>query len=126
MGWEINDHGMKVLFSRDITSIVRTCVLPNVMEFLTLYRLGLPDLNHIIAHPGGAKVLDAYRETLRLSNGKLDVARSILRRYGNMSSPTVLFVLDEFLRSGSIRPGEHGLITALGPGFSSEMLLVRG
>jgi alkylresorcinol/alkylpyrone synthase len=126
MGWEINDQGMKVLFSRDIPSIVRTCVLPNVLEFLSGYGLSLPDLKHIIAHPGGAKVLDAYRETLQLSNGKLDIARSVLRRYGNMSSPTVFFVLDEYLRSGSIRPGDYGLVTALGPGFSSEMLLVRG
>jgi alkylresorcinol/alkylpyrone synthase len=126
MGWDINDHGLKVLFSRDIPAIVRQLVLPALQEFLSSQGLALSDLSHIIAHPGGAKVIEAYEQTLGFAPGKMDRSRDIMRRYGNMSSPTVLFVLEDFLRSGAIGRGENGLITSLGPGFSSEMVLIQG
>jgi alkylresorcinol/alkylpyrone synthase len=126
MGWDINDRGLKVLFSRDIPSIVRSLALPALLEFLTAQGIMLHDLCHIIAHPGGAKVIEAYEQALGLTEGKMDRARSILRRYGNMSSPTVLFVLEDFVRSQAISRGEYGLITALGPGFSAEMMLIQG
>ncbi len=126
MGWEINDRGLKVVFSRDIPSIVRKCLLPNLGVFLEEQGLPLNAIRHLVAHPGGAKVIEAYEETLGLGDGLMSHAREVLRRYGNMSSPTVLFVLREFLRSEEILPSEYGLVTALGPGFSSEMLLIQG
>jgi alkylresorcinol/alkylpyrone synthase len=126
MGWDINDRGLKVLFSRDIPSIVRNLALPALLEFLAAQGITLRDIDHVIAHPGGAKVIEAYEQALGLADGKMDRARSILRRYGNMSSPTVLFVLDEFVKSQAVKSGEYGLITALGPGFSAEMVLVQG
>jgi alkylresorcinol/alkylpyrone synthase len=126
MGWDINDRGLKVLFSRDIPSIVRSLALPAILEFLAAQGFALHDLGHIIAHPGGAKVIEAYEEALDLTEGKMDRARAILRKYGNMSSPTVLFVLEDYLRAQAIRPDEYGLITALGPGFSAEMMLIQG
>jgi alkylresorcinol/alkylpyrone synthase len=126
MGWEINDQGLKVIFSRDIPAIVRTSVLPNILEFLRAHGLSLNAIRHLVAHPGGAKVLEAYEQTLQLTDGQLDHSRNVLRHYGNMSSPTVLFVLKEFLCSGEICAGDYGLVTALGPGFSSEMILIQG
>jgi alkylresorcinol/alkylpyrone synthase len=126
MGWDINSNGLKVLFSRDIPSIVRSLVLPALSEFLADQRIALHDLSHIIAHPGGAKVIEAYEQALGLTNGKMDRARDVLRHYGNMSAPTVLFVLEDFVRSNAVRAGEYGLVTALGPGFSSEMILLQG
>jgi alkylresorcinol/alkylpyrone synthase len=126
MGWDINDRGLKVLFSRDIPSIVRSLALPALLEFLAAQGLGLDDLGHIIAHPGGAKVIEAYEQALGLTDGKMDRARAILRKYGNMSSPTVLFVLEDYVRAQTMRPDEYGLITALGPGFSAEMMLIQG
>jgi alkylresorcinol/alkylpyrone synthase len=126
MGWDINNRGLKVLFSRDIPSIVRNLALPALLEFLTAQGITLHDLRHIIAHPGGAKVIEAYEQALDLADGQMDRARDILRKYGNMSSPTVLFVLEDFVRSQAISRGEYGLITALGPGFSAEMMLIQG
>ncbi len=126
MGWDINEHGLKVLFSRDIPSIVRTLALPALLDFLKGQGITLPDVSHFIAHPGGAKVIEAYEQALSLAEGKMDRARGVLRRYGNMSSPTVLFVLEDFIRSDAIGSGEYGLITALGPGFSAESVLIRG
>jgi alkylresorcinol/alkylpyrone synthase len=126
MGWDVNDNGLKVLFSRDIPSIVRNLVLPALKDFLGACGTSIGELRHIIAHPGGAKVIEAYEQTLDLHDGQMDRARDVLRRYGNMSSPSVLFVLAEFIEAQAIRPGEYGLMTALGPGFSSEMILLQG
>jgi alkylresorcinol/alkylpyrone synthase len=126
MGWEVNDGGLKVLFSRDIPTIVRRAMLPALEEFLTEQDLDLRAVGHVIAHPGGVKVLEAYREVLGLVPEQLTHAYEVLRRYGNMSSATVLFVLGEFVRARTIGDAELGVVTALGPGFSSEMLLVRG
>jgi alkylresorcinol/alkylpyrone synthase len=126
MGWDVNDQGLKVLFSRDIPTIVRNLVLPAIEEFLSGQGLTIRDLQHIIAHPGGAKVIEAYEQALGLADGRMDRARDVLRRYGNMSSPTVLFVLEDFYSGRAIGSGEYGLVTALGPGFSSEMLLIQG
>ena len=126
MGWDINDRGLKVLFSRDIPSIVRGLTLPALLEFLASHGFALHDLEHVIAHPGGVKVIEAYEQALDLTEGKMDRARAILRKYGNMSSPTVLFVLEDYLKAQAIRPDEYGLITALGPGFSAEMMLIQG
>ena len=73
--------------------------------------------------------MNAYEETLNLNNGELDLSRQILREYGNMSSVTVLFVLERHMKdqrgSGVTGNGHLGLITALGPGFSSESVLVK-
>jgi alkylresorcinol/alkylpyrone synthase len=79
-----------------------------------------------VVHPGGAKVLEAYEEALRLEPGSLDLPREVLREYGNMSSVSVIFVLERFLDS-SYPPGsgEYGAISALGPGFSAEHVLFR-
>ncbi len=125
MGWNIVSEGMQVIFSRRIPGIVRKYMAENLQGFLKEHGLGLQDIKHIIAHPGGAKVIEAYEQALNLTNGKMDISRDILRKYGNMSSVTVLFVLNEFLRNGNAAPNDLGIITALGPGFSSESLLVR-
>ncbi|MBZ5494918.1 MAG: type III polyketide synthase [Acidobacteriia bacterium] len=126
MGWDVNDQGLKVLFSRDIPAIVRSLVLPAITAFLATRGIAVHELRHIVAHPGGAKVIEAYEQILGLENGRMKRARDVLSRYGNMSSPTVLFVLEDFLQAGAIHPGEYGLVTALGPGFSSEMILIQG
>lgn len=124
MGWEVVDDGLKVIFSRDIPSIVRREVRPVVEEFLRRWELTPDRVERYIAHPGGPKVLSAYEEALSLKETALSSARSVLRAYGNMSSATVLFVLERELRE---KPGKgaYGLITALGPGFSLELLLIR-
>lgn len=125
MGWEVNDGGLKVIFSRDIPSIVRESVRPNAESFLTEQGLSLGDVRHFVAHPGGTKVMAAYEEAFELSDDALRHAREVLRTSGNMSSPTVLFVLERFLDDDSVRAGDWGLLTALGPGFTSELVLLR-
>ncbi|MCQ6273934.1 type III polyketide synthase [Bacillus sp. V3B] len=123
MGWEVKNKGLYVLFSKDIPAIVEKWLKPNVSDFLQGYQLAIEQMNHFIAHPGGKKVLDAYVESLQLHPSMIELSLEVLRNYGNMSSVTVLIVLKQFLRRGN--PGEWGLCTALGPGFSSELLLLR-
>ena len=124
MGWDFSGSGFHVVFSRDIPSIVKRDVAANVHEFLE--RQQVTAIDHYILHPGGQKVLDAYESSLSIPEDKIEIPKAILRDYGNMSSCTVLYVLDRFLQENRIKPGETGLISALGPGFSSELLLVTG
>lgn len=123
MGWEIKNDGLFVVFSKDIPCIVEKWLKPNVSDFLQKQEVEMKDINHFIAHPGGKKVLDAYVKALELHPSMIDLPLDVLREYGNMSSATVLFVLKRFLQKGT--QGDYGLCTALGPGFSSELLLLR-
>jgi len=126
MGWNFTAHGMQVVFSRAIPAIVREKARRNLDEFLAGHGLSCAEVRHWILHPGGQKVLEAYAQALDLAPDDLAVAREVLCDYGNMSSPTVLFVLEKVLSAGRIKPGETALLTALGPGFSAENVLLAG
>jgi alkylresorcinol/alkylpyrone synthase len=126
MGWDVDGDGLHVVFSRDIPTIVRERARPCLEAFLADHGLSLGRLDHLVAHPGGPKVLAAYAEALGLPLETFRHAREVLRVCGNMSSPTCLFVLERALRAGEIGPGETAVLTALGPGFASELVLMRG
>ena len=126
MGWTVSGRGLHVVFSRDIPAIVRERVRPGIDAFLERHALSLADIDHLVAHPGGAKVLAAYAEALGRPQASFAHAYEILRTHGNMSSPTCLFVLERLLESNGIAAGEHALVSALGPGFSAEYVLARG
>ncbi len=126
MGWTIDAAGLHVVFSRDIPSIVRERVRPSLLCFLESHGLELGALHHLVAHPGGAKVLTAYAEALGLPPAAFRHAREVLRDHGNMSSPSCLFVLERFLDAGEIRAGDNAVVAALGPGFAAEYVLLRG
>ena len=114
------------MFSPDIPSIVHDRVRAPLDAFLAGHDLGLGTLAHLIAHPGGPKVLAAYGEALGLPATAFRHAAAVLRERGNMSSPTCLFVLERALAAGDVGAGESALLAALGPGFASEMVLMRG
>jgi len=125
MGWEVVDAGFKAIFSKDIPTIVKKYVQENIAELLDIHNLSNNDIKHYVFHPGGIKVINSYEESLGLTEGALGHSRKVLRDHGNMSSPTVLYVLKEFLDSGQYSVGDYGLISALGPGFSSEIILFQ-
>ncbi|MEH7117117.1 3-oxoacyl-[acyl-carrier-protein] synthase III C-terminal domain-containing protein [Neobacillus vireti] len=124
MGWDIRNTGLFVIFSRDIPHIIEAWLKPNVMGFLSEQKMELNQINHFIAHPGGKKVLDAYVKSLDIPPVMNDISLEVLKNFGNMSSATVLYVLRRFMEQ-EIPRNEWGLATALGPGFSSELLLLR-
>lgn len=122
MGWDVTDEGLKVVFSKDIPAIVENNLKPDIIEFLSENELNINDIKNFITHPGGIKVIDAYVKSLNIDESGLANTKSILKSYGNMSSATVLYVLDRFIKTG-FHTGS-GLMTSLGPGFSSEMVLL--
>lgn len=124
MGWNIKNSGLHVIFSRSIPTIISTWLGPVVEEFLSEQNIAKEELVHFIAHPGGKKVLRAYEETLQLTEQHTEVSRNVLKRHGNMSSPTVLYVLEQFMMKDN-SPNSKGLLLALGPGFSGEAALIQ-
>jgi alkylresorcinol/alkylpyrone synthase len=122
MGWRIEDDGFGVLFSRDIPALIRTRYRGALAGFLGKCGLGLDDIDGFAMHPGGAKVLQALEETLELAPAALADSRAVLRTHGNMSAPTVLFVLERMLARGT---SGRLLASALGPGFTAGFLLLE-
>lgn len=124
MGWDVMRDGLKVRFSRDVPSIVRNS-FPKVLETACQkWDLRKSDLEYYVLHPGGAKVLKAYEESMNLERDKLKYAYDILSENGNLSSASVLFVLERFLNKEK-PTNQFGLMAALGPGFSAELLLFK-
>jgi alkylresorcinol/alkylpyrone synthase len=124
MGWDVVATGLKVRFSRDIPAIVRRYLSDLITAACRQWGVAKEEIAYCIAHPGGAKVLEAYADSLGLPAVDLSVAYDVLADYGNMSSASVLFVLAEFLRRQPAA-GRYGLMLALGPGFSAEQVLFR-
>jgi len=123
MGWDVEDDGLGVLFSRDIPTLVRDEMRPAADVFLARHDLTCRDLAGYVCHPGGVKVLDALEQAFELAPGTMAEARSVLRDYGNMSAVTVLFVLQRMMQRGLA--GRH-LMSALGPGFSAGFQILEG
>jgi len=123
MGWEFQDTGFKVLFSKDIPTFINEHIREDIDQFLAKHQLQLSDIKNFIFHPGGKKVLDAYTDALGVQGDFMKNTRAIMNGYGNMSSATVLYVLEKFISDG-FEEG-YGLMLAMGPGFSSEMVLLK-
>lgn len=123
MGWEFLDKGFKVLFSSDIPTIIAKNINNDVTSFLDKNKLKIPDIKNFIFHPGGKKVLTAYEEALGVKGDFLKNTREVMNDNGNMSSTTVLYVLERFFKHG-FKNG-YGLMVSMGPGFSCEMVLLQ-
>lgn len=123
MGWEFLDTGFKVLFSQDIPTIIAKNINHDVTSFLEKNNLKITDIKNFIFHPGGKKVLTAYEEALKVDGDFLKNTREVMNDNGNMSSPTVLYVLERFFSKGF--ENGYGLMVSMGPGFSSEMALLQ-
>ncbi len=119
MGWDVDPTGFGVIFDRSIPPFV-TGEFAGAVDFC-LERMDLTreDITRYVCHPGGIKVLEAIEATMGLEAGALDHERGVIEDFGNMSAPTVLFVLDRFRRTG---PRGRVLLTGLGPGFTASMI----
>jgi len=121
MGWEIEDDGLGVQFSRDIPQLVRTQMREAADCFLQKSLLPFQRVDDFVFHPGGAKVLTALEEAFEIPSPGLTCARDVLRNFGNMSAATVLFVLEQTLAQ---QPKGVALMGALGPGFTAGFLIL--
>jgi alkylresorcinol/alkylpyrone synthase len=125
MGWDVVDSGFKVVLSPQVPALVKARIAGDVDAFLAENQLARSDIQHWVCHSGGPKVLEAFEAALELPKSALARSWSSLQSVGNLSSASVLFVFDELLQSGEARPGELGLLLAMGPGFCSELVLLR-
>lgn len=125
MGWDVVDSGFKVVLSPKVPELVRSELRGDVDQFLQAHGLRRGDVAHFICHSGGPKVLEAFEEALELPRAALQLSWDSLQSAGNLSSASVLFVLRDLLASGKARPGDKGLLLAMGPGFCSELVLLE-
>lgn len=125
MGWDVVDGGFKVVLSAKVPEVVRQHIRQDVDSFLLSHGLQRAEISHWIAHTGGPKVLESFQSALELPSGALDRSWHSLSETGNLSSASVLFVLGELLDAQVARPGEYGLLLAMGPGFCSELVLLQ-
>ncbi|QFU07443.1 Alpha-pyrone synthesis polyketide synthase-like Pks11 [Rhodobacteraceae bacterium THAF1] len=122
MGWDVGENGLGVIFDRSIPEFTKTSFRTAADDALHRAGLRIDQIDRFVCHPGGAKVLTALEAAMDLAPETLDHERAVLRRAGNMSAPTALFVL-----SGALRAGTTGqlMLCALGPGFTASFLPIR-
>lgn len=125
MGWDVTDSGFKVVLDPGVPEVVRRYLADDVTGFLASHGLTTRDITAWVCHPGGPKVLEAVAESLDLPAGALDVTWNSLAEVGNLSSSSVLHVLRDTVVDRRPPPGTAGLMIAMGPGFCSELVLLR-
>jgi alkylresorcinol/alkylpyrone synthase len=125
MGWEISEKGFQVVLSAEVPEMVSGHLRQDVDRFLADHGTSRNEITSWVAHPGGPRVLEAMAETLQLDSGELDVTWRSLGEVGNLSSTSVLLVLEETIREHRPEPGSLGMLLAMGPAFCSELVLLE-
>jgi len=125
MGWKITEKGFRITLSPEVPQLIREHLGHDVDAFLSDQGLRRSDLKSWVLHTGGPKVLEATAAALDLRDGELDASWDCLKRVGNLSSASVLVVLEDVMRNRRPEPGTLGLLAAMGPGFCSELLLLE-
>ena len=122
MVWFAGDHGLKLHLDQALPDTLAEHIRPTVQAFLARHDLTIADVRHWCVHPGGPQILSSVEAALELPGDALDLSRDVLQRFGNMSSPTILFILQALLES---RPDGPTLAIAFGPGLTIEMALLE-
>ena len=125
MGWDISEMGFQVVLSAEVPEVVRRHLSRDVDEFLADHGVDRGEIASWVAHPGGPRVLTALEEALELEPDALRLTRDSLEKVGNLSSTSVLLVLEETMRCRRPEPGSLGMLLAMGPGFCSELVLLE-
>jgi len=125
MGFDLKDEGFHIVLSKDVPELLRGGIRGVVEKFLGRFHLGTSDLAAYLLHPGGRKLLDYMETELGICRCETQPSWDILSEYGNLSSASVLFVLHEWITKQKVESGKYGMMAAFGPGFTTEMLLMR-
>jgi predicted naringenin-chalcone synthase len=120
MGWTVGDHGFEMALARRVPSLIARNLRPWLESWLAGHGLSVATVGNWAVHPGGPKILAAVEEGLNLPPAALAASREVYANYGNMSSPTVLFILDRLRRGGAGRPC---VALGFGPGLVAEAVL---
>ncbi len=122
MGWDVEDPGLGVVFDRAIPPFIEAELAETVDEMCAKLGIERGDVDRFCCHPGGVKIIDAIEKSLELNQGELNIEREVLREFGNMSAPTVLFILERLIERGL---PERTMMLAFGPGFTGAGLLLE-
>jgi alkylresorcinol/alkylpyrone synthase len=122
MGWDVEDPGLAVVFDRAIPPFIEAELETAVDEMGAAMGISRDEIDRFCCHPGGVKVIDAIETALHLNQGELNIEREVLHDYGNMSAPTVMFVLERLLQRGL---PDKVMMTAFGPGFTCAGMLLE-
>jgi alkylresorcinol/alkylpyrone synthase len=122
MGWDVEDPGLGVIFDRAIPPFIETELAEAVDGMCSQLGVERKDIDRFCCHPGGVKIIDAIEKSLELNQGELNIEREVLREFGNMSAPTVLFILERLIERGL---PQRTMMLAFGPGFTGAGLLLE-
>ncbi|HOB74648.1 MAG TPA: 3-oxoacyl-[acyl-carrier-protein] synthase III C-terminal domain-containing protein [Phycisphaerae bacterium] len=122
MVWFAGDHGLELILSQELPATLAAHLPAAVETLLSESKLGFRDVDHWLVHPGGPQILDVVDKCLGLKDDALRLSREVLRTHGNMSSPTILFILDAFLKTSA---AGRVMAIAFGPGLTIEMMLLE-
>lgn len=125
MGWNVSERGFRIVLSVEVPKLIRDNLGHDLDSFLSDNGYQRSDLRSWVLHTGGPKILDATAEALDLHNGELDASWDCLKKVGNLSSASVLVVLEDVMKNRRPEPGSLGLLAAMGPGFCSELILLQ-
>ncbi len=125
MGWQITEKGFRIVLSPEVPVLIRQNLGRDVDAFLSDHGYKRGDIGSWVLHTGGPKVLEATADALDLHDGQLDASWACLKKVGNLSSVSVLVVLEDVMRNRHPEPGTLGILAAMGPGFCSELVLLR-
>lgn len=125
MGFDVGTTGLRIVLDAEVPTVIGRYVKDDVDGFLTDHGLTREDIDWWVCHPGGPKVIDSLRDTLDLTDHDVALTRASLADIGNLSSASVLHVLEDTLRERPPEPGTYGMLMAMGPGFCSELVLLK-
>jgi len=125
VGFDRRNGKLRIVLAPSVRKLAGPMIETALNALLSRHQLSVSDICFWVLHPGGRKVMDSLQSHLRLKDDQMRFSRAVLRNYGNMSSPTVMFVLEEVVRTGNPRAGDWGVMIALGPGMAAEAALLR-
>jgi alkylresorcinol/alkylpyrone synthase len=125
MGWEVSEKGFRIVLSPEVPNLIQRQLGADVDRFLADLGHSREDIGSWVLHTGGPKILQATAAALGVENGQLAASWDCLRRMGNLSSASVLIVLEEVMKNRRPKPGTLGLLAAMGPGFCSELVALE-
>ncbi|PKD16043.1 3-oxoacyl-ACP reductase [Salegentibacter salinarum] len=124
MGFDLTNHGLKMILDESVPQTIASHFPEIVHPFLQKFNSNIEKVDYLIFHPGGKKIVQTVEDLFGNLGKNIDTTREVLRQYGNMSSATVLYVLEEFMKKQP-KPGEQGLMLSFGPGFSAQRILLE-
>ncbi len=124
MGFELKNSGLQMVLDKEVPEKIAEHFPKFIHPFLERNGISIKDVDHLIFHPGGKKIVQTIEDLFGSLGKNIDITKAVLKEYGNMSSATVIYVLERFINQG-VKQGDIGLMLSFGPGFTAQRLLLK-